>query len=1027
MSDTTFRSRRSSVKGKIPTTAQLSLGEIALNTNDGFIYLKTQDSSAVEGITVIREVLEDNLVIDPAGLVNASGTLLNTVLDELDTAISTAQGAADGDISTDATIDGNGKSTPLSISNTGVTAGTYGTSSLIPVITVNAKGQLDTVSTIAVAGVSSTDFDSANGTFTINTADGGSFSEVITLDPFTTTDLVEGSNLYYTDARADAAFDIRIATKTTTDLSEGSNLYYTTARADSDAKHAISVTDQGGDGSLSYNAGTGIISFTGASASETRAHFSGGTGVSITNGVVAIGQSVATTDDVTFGMVTADSADVSSINLASHATPPSNKFGTLWVDSDPQKGLSFIPTTEEGVQDVTINIGQEFLVYVHNSTGETIYNGTVVHVTGTSADNHPIITKSKADTSTTSKVDGMATMDIPNNGHGYITKFGLVHNLNTSGMTEGQQVYLSKDVAGAFTATEVEITDGFPFHIGKVLEVSSTTGSILVNPRTEAFGHLRIEENIIVDGNGKFSSVSTDCVDLTGTTPVHAEGRIYYDSAAGALSVYNDEADISLQVGQEDLIRVYNNTDSDIAVGVPVYLVGEQNTIPTIAPADAELQAKHAAVGFTSHTIETHTTGYVTVRGILSGIDTSGLTVGSNVHLAPGGGLQTAAPTYPYFVTDMGICLISNSTTGSLYVRPIDHTFESIRVLENATFDGSVTVGGNLTIVGSQSQLTISNLSTDNTFIYSNSGHTIGDNTVFVGTGLNDMDLDGHYEGTSSNKTFYVEVDGIDSTGDTFKWWTGTDSATPIATAITITNTNSVLADNISAAFNATTGHTIGDRWNGTASPINVDVGFASNRNTGTSGVGYTHVGMFFDVTDDKWKLFDQYYPEPEGIINVADSSYNTATLVANVEGNLTGDVTGNANTASMLLTSRTIAISGDITGNATAFDGTSDISISANITSDTIINADINSAAGIVDTKLATISTAGKVQNGATTATALNTASAIVARDASGNFTADTITATLNGTAGNADKLNNQSASYYRINIYDATGSLIN
>jgi hypothetical protein len=57
------------------------------------------------------------------------------------------------------------------------------------------------------------------------------------------------------------------------------------------------------------------------------------------------------------------------------------------------------------------------------------------------------------------------------------------------------------------------------------------------------------------------------------------------------------------------------------------------------------------------------------------------------------------------------------------------------------------------------------------------------------------------------------------------------------------------------------------------------------------------------------------------------------------------------------------------------------------------IVNADINASAGIVDTKLATISTAGKVSNSATTATSANTASAIVARDANGDFTARRIT----------------------------------
>lgn len=64
-------------------------------------------------------------------------------------------------------------------------------------------------------------------------------------------------------------------------------------------------------------------------------------------------------------------------------------------------------------------------------------------------------------------------------------------------------------------------------------------------------------------------------------------------------------------------------------------------------------------------------------------------------------------------------------------------------------------------------------------------------------------------------------------------------------------------------------------------------------------------------------------------------------------------------------------------------------------ILTSSIVNADISASAGIVDTKLATISTALKVSNSATTAASANTASAIVARDASGNFTAGTVTLT--------------------------------
>jgi hypothetical protein len=78
----------------------------------------------------------------------------------------------------------------------------------------------------------------------------------------------------------------------------------------------------------------------------------------------------------------------------------------------------------------------------------------------------------------------------------------------------------------------------------------------------------------------------------------------------------------------------------------------------------------------------------------------------------------------------------------------------------------------------------------------------------------------------------------------------------------------------------------------------------------------------------------------------------------------------------------------------------------SAKIADGAIVDADINASAAIADTKLAAISTGGKVSNSATTATAVNTASAIVARDGSGNFAAGTVTADLTGNASTATAL---------------------
>ena len=52
---------------------------------------------------------------------------------------------------------------------------------------------------------------------------------------------VSSGTMYYTDARVNTAFDTRLATKTTTDLTEGTNLYYTDARAD--ARVTIGITN----------------------------------------------------------------------------------------------------------------------------------------------------------------------------------------------------------------------------------------------------------------------------------------------------------------------------------------------------------------------------------------------------------------------------------------------------------------------------------------------------------------------------------------------------------------------------------------------------------------------------------------------------------------------------------------------------------------------------------------------------------------------------------------------------------------
>ena len=86
------------------------------------------------------------------------------------------------------------------------TAGSYGSATAIPIVTVDSNGFIDSVSTASVAGVDSISYNDTTGVLTVFTGAGTQLTDSITLNPFTTADLTEDSTaLYYTDSRADSA------------------------------------------------------------------------------------------------------------------------------------------------------------------------------------------------------------------------------------------------------------------------------------------------------------------------------------------------------------------------------------------------------------------------------------------------------------------------------------------------------------------------------------------------------------------------------------------------------------------------------------------------------------------------------------------------------------------------------------------------------------------------------------------------------------------------------------------------------
>tara|TARA_R110001606_G_scaffold132497_3_gene268464 strand:+ start:3204 stop:5264 length:2061 start_codon:yes stop_codon:yes gene_type:complete len=189
----TIKLRRSSVAGRIPTIAQLDLGEIAINTADGKLYFKKYDAVAnTESIVDVSADLDPSAILALIKTVDGAGSGLDADLLDgesgdyyLDYNNFTNVPPATLDLTLSGKVTGNAFSNTgimtlvTELANTGVTAGSYGSASLVPVFTVDEDGRLTSASTVSVAGVANTTWTIANNTFTIGTADGNTYDTLI--------------------------------------------------------------------------------------------------------------------------------------------------------------------------------------------------------------------------------------------------------------------------------------------------------------------------------------------------------------------------------------------------------------------------------------------------------------------------------------------------------------------------------------------------------------------------------------------------------------------------------------------------------------------------------------------------------------------------------------------------------------------------------------------------------------------------------------------------------------------------------
>ncbi len=194
-------------------------------------------------------------------------------------------------------------------------------------------------------------------------------------------------------------------------------------------------------------------------------------------------QSVLVTTPTLQGVQSISSPDFIQFNTAAVAT---GGIGRLkWNDVDNTLDLG-LPTS------VTLQIGQEHLIYVSNVSGVTLPEGAAVYVSGASG-NRTTVALADNDNSAmaANNTIGVVTTTggIANNARGYVTLFGMVRDLDTSAWAEGDELWLTS-TPGVYSNVE-PLSPARRVRIGWVVRSQLSVGSILVDvKRGTALGDL---------------------------------------------------------------------------------------------------------------------------------------------------------------------------------------------------------------------------------------------------------------------------------------------------------------------------------------------------------------------------------------------------------------------------------------------------------------------------------------------------------------------------------------------------------
>ena len=148
------------------------------------------------------------------------------------------------------------------------------------------------------------------------------------------------------------------------------------------------------------------------------------------------------------------------------------------------------------------------------------------------------------------------------------------------------------------------------------------------------------------------------------------EGRLQWNTNDGTLEVGMPGGNVTLQIGQEHLVRCRNTTGNTINNGSVVYISGQSGNKPLIALSKADDKSTAIVFGVATENIANNDNGYVTTTGMVRSMNTFGLVEGSYVFLSAttAGGLETSPAVAPSYKARVGYCISTHNSEGSILV-----------------------------------------------------------------------------------------------------------------------------------------------------------------------------------------------------------------------------------------------------------------------------------------------------------------------------------------------------------------------